>query len=109
VLVDTGRQKEILIPLGFIQTLLKKNLPYLNGGNKCHIKVIPNCRRRLGKICRNKDRTPTGKLSIAPGKNIKSLPNDGGASRDEAVHKVAWGAVKKVYEKDSKGNWINKD
>jgi cation transport regulator len=30
------------------------------------------------------------------------------ASREETVHKVVWSAVKKVYEKDSKGNWDKK-
>jgi cation transport regulator len=30
----------------------------------------------------------------------------GDASREETAHKVAWAAVKKVYEKDEKsGNW----
>lgn len=35
------------------------------------------------------------------------LDND---SREETAHKVAWSAVKKVYEKDKSGNWkkINK-
>lgn len=28
----------------------------------------------------------------------------GDASREEIAHKVAWNAVKEVYEKDSKGN-----
>lgn len=32
----------------------------------------------------------------------------GDASREETAHKVAWNAVKKVYEKDSKGNWIKR-
>ncbi|MGA9187709.1 MAG: ChaB family protein [Methanosarcina sp.] len=32
----------------------------------------------------------------------------GNVSREETAHKVAWNAVKKVYEKDSKGNWIKK-
>jgi len=32
----------------------------------------------------------------------------GDASREETAHKVAWNAVKKVYEKDSKGNWVKK-
>ena len=31
------------------------------------------------------------------------------ASREETAHKVAWNAVKKVYEKDSKGKWVKKD
>jgi cation transport regulator len=29
-------------------------------------------------------------------------------SREEVSHKVAWSAVKKIYEKSSKGNWIKK-
>lgn len=29
-------------------------------------------------------------------------------SREEVAHKVAWSAVKKIYEKDSKGNWVKK-
>lgn len=33
----------------------------------------------------------------------------GGASREETAHKVAWSAVKKVYEKDEKsGKWKRK-
>jgi len=32
----------------------------------------------------------------------------GNESREEVAHKVAWSAVKKIYEKDSKGNWVNK-
>ncbi|WP_440946882.1 ChaB family protein [Methanosarcina sp. T3] len=32
----------------------------------------------------------------------------GGASREETAHKVAWNAVKKEYEKDSGGNWVEK-
>lgn len=31
------------------------------------------------------------------------------ASREETAHKVAWSAVKKKYEKDPKGNWVEKD
>jgi cation transport regulator len=34
----------------------------------------------------------------------------GDASREETAHKVAWAAVKKVYEKDEKsGNWRRKE
>lgn len=33
----------------------------------------------------------------------------GSASREETVHKVAWAAVKKVYDKDEKsGKWKKK-
>lgn len=33
----------------------------------------------------------------------------GGASREETAHKVAWSAVKQVYEKDEKsGKWRKK-
>jgi cation transport regulator len=32
----------------------------------------------------------------------------GHESREEVAHKVAWSAVKKIYEKDSQGNWIKK-
>jgi len=32
----------------------------------------------------------------------------GNASREEVAHKVAWAAVEKVYEKDSKGIWRRK-
>jgi len=33
----------------------------------------------------------------------------GGASREETAHRVAWSAVKKVYEKDEKsGKWVKK-
>lgn len=34
----------------------------------------------------------------------------GGAaeSLEEVAHKVAWAAVKKEYEKDASGNWVNK-
>lgn len=33
----------------------------------------------------------------------------GDASREETAHKVAWAAVKKVYEKDEKsGKWTRK-
>lgn len=30
------------------------------------------------------------------------------ASREETAHRVAWSAVKKKYEKDSKGKWVEK-
>lgn len=33
----------------------------------------------------------------------------GDESREETAHKVAWSAVKKVYEKDSKGDWVKKN
>jgi cation transport regulator len=34
----------------------------------------------------------------------------GDASREETAHKVAWAAVKKVYEKDEQsGNWRRKE
>jgi cation transport regulator len=34
----------------------------------------------------------------------------GDASREETAHKVAWAAVKKVYQKDEKsGKWQKKD
>jgi cation transport regulator len=34
----------------------------------------------------------------------------GDATREETAHKVAWSAVKKVYEKDEKtGDWRKKD
>ena len=33
----------------------------------------------------------------------------GGASREETAHKVAWSAVKKVYEKNEKGDWVEKE
>lgn len=34
----------------------------------------------------------------------------GDNSREETAHKVAWGAVKRVYEKDEKsGKWTKKD
>jgi len=32
----------------------------------------------------------------------------GDASREEVSHKVAWSAVKEVYEKQD-GNWVKKD
>ena len=31
------------------------------------------------------------------------------ASREETAHKVAWAAVKKVYEKDEGGRWVEKE
>lgn len=34
----------------------------------------------------------------------------GGASREETAHKVAWAAVKRVYEKDeASGRWKRKE
>ncbi|MBN2111266.1 MAG: putative cation transport regulator ChaB [Methanosarcinaceae archaeon] len=38
-------------------------------------------------------------------------PSDrrGDASREETAHRVAWSAVKNEYEKDSDGNWVEKD
>lgn len=30
----------------------------------------------------------------------------GDATREETAHRVAWSAVKKVYEKDSAGRWV---
>jgi cation transport regulator len=33
----------------------------------------------------------------------------GDEAKKEDAHKVAWSAVKKIYEKDSKGNWVEKD
>jgi cation transport regulator len=32
----------------------------------------------------------------------------GHASREETAHKVAWAAVKREYEKDDKGRWVEK-
>ncbi len=32
----------------------------------------------------------------------------GDDTREETAHKVAWGAVKKSYEKNSKGDWVKK-
>lgn len=32
----------------------------------------------------------------------------GATTREETAHKVAWSAVKKVYEKDSKENWVKR-
>ena len=32
----------------------------------------------------------------------------GDASRDETAHKVAWSAVKKVYEKNDDGRWVRR-
>ncbi|MFP4523338.1 MAG: ChaB family protein [Candidatus Nanoarchaeia archaeon] len=32
----------------------------------------------------------------------------GTASREEVAHKVAWSAVKKVYEKNQSGKWVKK-
>ena len=31
------------------------------------------------------------------------------ASREEVSHRVAWAAVKHVYEKNDKGDWVKKD
>ena len=38
-------------------------------------------------------------------------PDDrqGNADREETAHRVAWAAVKEVYEKDDDGNWVQKD
>lgn len=33
----------------------------------------------------------------------------GGASREETAHKVAWAAVKQEYEKGDEGRWRKKD
>ena len=32
-----------------------------------------------------------------------------GTGREETAHRVAWAAVKKVYEKDEKGKWVKKN
>jgi cation transport regulator len=32
----------------------------------------------------------------------------GDASREETAHRVAWAAVKQKYEKNEKGNWVQK-
>jgi cation transport regulator len=32
----------------------------------------------------------------------------GGASREETAHKVAWAAVKREYEKNEEGRWVEK-
>ena len=32
----------------------------------------------------------------------------GNEYKEEVAHKVAWSAVQKIYEKDSKGNWVKK-
>jgi cation transport regulator len=37
----------------------------------------------------------------------KPEERDGGASREEVAHKVAWSAVKNVYEKQN-GKWVRK-
>ena len=34
---------------------------------------------------------------------------DGDDSREEVSHKVAWTAVKNVYEKNDAGDWVEKD
>jgi cation transport regulator len=31
-----------------------------------------------------------------------------GASREETAHRVAWAAVKKVYEKNDEGRWVRR-
>jgi len=31
------------------------------------------------------------------------------ASREEVSHRVAWAAVKNVYEKNAEGDWVEKD
>lgn len=31
-----------------------------------------------------------------------------GAGREETAHRVAWSAVKRVYQKDEQGNWKRK-
>lgn len=38
-------------------------------------------------------------------------PSDrrGDDSREETSHQVAWGAVKKSYEKNDEGRWVKKD
>ncbi|WP_292379894.1 ChaB family protein [Methanosarcina sp. UBA289] len=30
-------------------------------------------------------------------------------TREETAYKIAWSKVKKVYEKNSKGNWAKRD
>lgn len=32
----------------------------------------------------------------------------GDATREETAHKVAWAAVKNVYEKNEQGRWVSK-
>lgn len=39
----------------------------------------------------------------------ESSKRQGNESREKTAHKVAWSAVKKVYEKNSSGNWVKKD
>jgi cation transport regulator len=34
---------------------------------------------------------------------------EGGRSREETAHAVAWSAVKNVYEKNDDGRWVKKD
>lgn len=34
---------------------------------------------------------------------------EGGRSREETAHAVAWSAVKNVYEKSDSGKWVKKD
>lgn len=31
-----------------------------------------------------------------------------GASREETAHRVAWAAVKKVYDKNDEGRWVRR-
>lgn len=78
-------------------------------GDKCRIKLTPNCRRRLGKNCRSTDRDIYREAFNSAWEEYKE-PSERreGATREETAHKVAWSAVKKVYEKDSKGNWVKK-
>lgn len=33
----------------------------------------------------------------------------GDASHEETAHRVAWAAVKEVYEKNDSGEWVKKD
>lgn len=33
---------------------------------------------------------------------------NGDSSREETAHRVAWAAVKNVYEKNKEGNWVKK-
>lgn len=33
----------------------------------------------------------------------------GDDDREETAHKVAWSAVKEVYEKNDRGKWVKKD
>jgi cation transport regulator len=38
----------------------------------------------------------------------KPAERRGHASREETAHKVAWAAVKREYEKDHEGRWVEK-